>query len=84
MTSETTSDLTVIDLPMFSNYSFIFSLHEVPPMISANTDKNIFKLFISNNVLPQEIIEWIAAGVDFCDHLVEVSAELVYAYFLTC
>ena len=35
-------------------------------------------------LLPQEIIERIAAGVDFGYHLVEVSTKLVYTYLLTC
>ncbi len=34
--------------------------------------------------LPQEIVERIASGVDFGDHLVEVRAKLVQAYFLLC
>ena len=35
-------------------------------------------------LLPQEIIEWIAAGVDFGYHLVEVSAEFVDTDLLAC
>ena len=35
-------------------------------------------------VLPQEIIEWVASGMDFCDHFVEVGAQFVYAGFVFC
>ena len=40
--------------------------------------------FFDKYVLPQEIIEWVAAGVDFGYHLVEVSAELVDTDLFAC
>ncbi len=41
------------------------------------------KLFLVY-LLPKEIIERVAAGVDFSDHFVEVSTEFVDADFVTC
>ena len=35
-------------------------------------------------LLPQEVIERIAAGVDFGYHLVEVAAEFVYTNLFAC
>ena len=33
-------------------------------------------------LLPQEIVEWISAGMNFCDHFVEVVSEFVNTDFL--
>ena len=35
-------------------------------------------------LLPQEVVERVAAGVDFCYHLVEVTAKFVYSYLFAC
>ena len=40
--------------------------------------------FLFMLILPKEIIKWIASGVDFGYHLVEVSAELVDTDLLAC
>ena len=40
--------------------------------------------FFDKYVLPQEVIKWIAAGVYFGYHLVEVSAELVDTDLFAC
>ena len=34
-------------------------------------------------ILPEEIVEWVAAGMDFCDHFIEVSAKLINTHFLS-
>ena len=35
-------------------------------------------------ILPEEIVEWVAAGVNLCDHFIEVSAEFVYTHLFSC
>ena len=41
--------------------------------------QNYVNLLADGHFLPKEIVERVAAGMDFGYHLVEVSAELVYA-----
>ena len=40
--------------------------------------------FTDDYLLPEEIIERVASGMNFSYHLVEVSAKFVYAYLLAC
>lgn len=40
--------------------------------------------FLFMLILPKEIIKWIATGMDFGYHLVEVSAKLVNTDLLAC
>ena len=35
-------------------------------------------------ILPEEIVEWVAAGVNLCDHFIEVSAEFVDTHLFSC
>ena len=49
-----------------------------------STESIMTFIFFDKYVLPQEVIEWIAAGVDFGYHLVEVSTKFVNTYLFAC
>ena len=43
---------------------------------------NLTSIFYAYFPLPEEIVERISSGMYLCHHLVEVSTELVYSYFV--